>query len=440
MILVKKYSRLSDSRKNIIKNLFWAILGKVVNVLGALFVGILVARYLGPSQYGLMNYVISYVTIFMVLSAFGLDNIEIRELSRKKGRENEILGTTFTLRIIFSLITLLLEIVTLIIYKADSYTTLLIIIYSISIFMSSFNVIRNYFTSIVQNEFIVKTEISRTVIGALIKIILLWHKAPLILFIIAAGFDTILVASGYVIGYRKVGTIMEWRYNKSLVPFLLKESFPLLLSGAAIIIYQKIDQVMIGNMLDNKSVGFFATAGKFVDVVLYIPMVLAQTLTPLLVRVKETDLISYNIKKQQFLDIILWVSIILSLLTSLLAYYIIKFTFGSYYLAAVPILQIMVWKTVGMALSVSSGQLMIMEHIQKMSVIRNIVGCALCVILNYLLIPVLGIIGSAWVTIITVIVSGYIVNAFIPAYREIFKSQCKSVLWGWKSLYNFRKY
>lgn len=76
----------------------------------------------------------------------------------------------------------------------------------------------------------------------------------------------------------------------------------------------------------------------------------------------------------------------------------------------------------------------------KMSVIRNIVGCALCVILNYLLIPVLGIIGSAWVTIITVIVSGYIVNAFIPAYREIFKSQCKSVLWGWKSLYNFRKY
>ncbi|MCS2307843.1 oligosaccharide flippase family protein [Bacteroides thetaiotaomicron] len=84
MILVKKYSRLSDSRKNIIKNLFWAILGKVVNVLGALFVGILVARYLGPSQYGLMNYVISYVTIFMVLSAFGLDNIEIRELSRKK--------------------------------------------------------------------------------------------------------------------------------------------------------------------------------------------------------------------------------------------------------------------------------------------------------------------------------------------------------------------
>ena len=201
MILVKKYSRLSDSRKNIIKNLFWAILGKVVNVLGALFVGILVARYLGPSQFGLMNYVISYVYIFIVLSAFGLDNIEIRELSRKKGRENEILGTTFTLRIIFSLITLLLEIVTLIIYKADSYTTLLIIIYSISIFMSSFNVIRNYFTSIVQNEFIVKTEISRTVIGALIKIILLWHKAPLILFIIAAGFDTILVASGYVFGY-----------------------------------------------------------------------------------------------------------------------------------------------------------------------------------------------------------------------------------------------
>lgn len=117
MILVKKYSRLSDSRKNIIKNLFWAILGKVVNVLGALFVGILVARYLGPSQYGLMNYVISYVTILWYYQLSGLIILKLENCQRKKGRENEILGTTFTLRIIFSLITLLLEIVTLIIYK-----------------------------------------------------------------------------------------------------------------------------------------------------------------------------------------------------------------------------------------------------------------------------------------------------------------------------------
>ena len=72
---------LSPTKKKVAKNVYWAFLGKIVNMAAALFVGIIVARYLGPSQYGLMNYVISYVAIFEVISEFGLSNIEIRELS-----------------------------------------------------------------------------------------------------------------------------------------------------------------------------------------------------------------------------------------------------------------------------------------------------------------------------------------------------------------------
>ena len=85
-----------------------------------------------------------------------------------------------------------------------------------------------------------------------------------------------------------------------MVWYIIKESFPLVLSGAAVVIYQRIDQVMIGNMIDKSSVAYFATAGKFLDLVIFLPMVLTQTITPLLVVVKEENYKKYVQKKYQF--------------------------------------------------------------------------------------------------------------------------------------------
>lgn len=425
-----------------LNNVFWALLGKVVNMFGSLFVGILVARYLGPSQYGLMNYVISYVAMFSIIATFGLSHIEVRELARIPERKNEIIGTCFVLRMLFATIGYLIIIVTVFISEADSFTTIMIMVYGLTLYTSCFEVIRNYFTSIIKNEYVVKSEISRTIIGAFIKIALLLVHARLEYFIIATLFDTILVASGYLLSYsKKAGRITDWKYNKTLVPFLVKQSFPLLLSGAAVVIYQRIDQIMIGNMIDKESVGYFATAGKFLDIVLFLPGVLTQTVTPLLIKTKEErTLIEYENRCRQFISIIVWISVILALLTSVLANAIILLTYGAEYSMAVPVLQIMAWKTVGMALSSSGGQIIIIEGLQKWAVVRNVMGCVTCVIMNYLFIPTYGIIGSSIVTVLTVFVSGFMSNLFIPAYRKVFFIECYAILHGWKELVYIRKF
>ena len=111
MNFLKKYIRLEGNTQKVFSNVAWALCGKIVNMLGTLLVGILVARYLGPEQYGLMNYVISYVSLFSVISTFGLDNIEIRELSKKTERRDYILGTCFRIRIVCATIALFLVIV-----------------------------------------------------------------------------------------------------------------------------------------------------------------------------------------------------------------------------------------------------------------------------------------------------------------------------------------
>ena len=219
-----------------------------------------------------------------------------------------------------------------------------------------------------------------------------------------------------------------------MAPYIVKQSFPLLLSGAAIIVYQRIDQVMIGNMISKESVGYFATAGKFLDVVLYIPTILVQTITPLLVQWKSENRNKYELMSQRFINIIVWLSILMALFVSFLAYWLIRYTYGVMYLAAVPILQIIAWKVVGMALSSSGGQLIIIEKKQKYAVIRNLCGCMVCIMLNLIFIPRYGAVGSAIVTICTVMTSGYLANSFIPPYRKFFKMETIAIFTGWKDL------
>ena len=139
-------------------------------------------------------------------------------------------------------------------------------------------------------------------------------------------------------------------------------------------------------------------------------------------------------KKRTFVSITTWTAIIMSTIVSILAYWLVIYTYGAKYTLSIPVLQIMAFKAVGMALSSSGGQIIIMERIQKWAFIRNVLGCLLCIVLNYILIPKYGIIGSAWVTIIVVMFTGCFANIFIPPYYKIMKIQLYAIFMGWREL------
>ena len=268
--IINKF-HIGSTQTKIITNVFWAITGKVVTLLSTLIVGIFVARYLGPDQYGLMNYVVSLVALFTVFATFGTTEIIIRELAKKNISKDVILGSAFRVRIYLSIVSYIAICVYLLLSDEARDTSILILIYAISIILSSFEVIRFYFTSIIENEYVVKSEIFRTVIGAIIKVILLICKAPLYAFVIALTFDFALLASGYLVSYRKkVGSVRLWSVDNKFVKKLMSTSFPLLISSAAMVVYQRIDQVMIAKMLDNESVGYFSTAASFIGIVTFI--------------------------------------------------------------------------------------------------------------------------------------------------------------------------
>lgn len=435
LIKLKSIFHSDSTRGKIVRNVFWAVTGKVVTLLSTLFVGILVARYLGPEQYGLMNYIISIVGLFTVFSTFGTTDIIIRELSKKDFSKEVVLGTSFLIRIALAVIMLIGICVYLYFSNESAKTSTLILIYTLTSIFSCFDVIRHYFTSIIQNEYVVKSEITRTMVGAGIKIILLLLEAPLWAFIGALTFDFILLAFGYIFAYRKkVANIFDWKFDKVFATLLLKTSFSLLLSSAAAVVYQRIDQVMISKMIDNTSLGYFSTALSFISIGMFVPTIVIQTVSPILVKYRKEDLHRYEVESQKIINIVTWGTIVLSCLTSFFSYYIIRYTYGVEYLAAVPVMQILAFKAVGLALSMTGGQLIIIENIHQIAFVRNIIACFVCIVCNYFLIPRWGIIGSAWATIITVMFTGGIANVFIPRYHHILKKQCIALFLGWRDL------
>ena len=426
---------LSPTKEKVISNVVWAVTGKVVTLLGGLLVGIFVARYLGPEQYGLMSYVMSYVALFQVLASFGMDQIEIREEAKTPEEKNKIIGTAFVLKISFALITMLLVAITAWIFEADSFTKWMIILYSASMIANSFGVIRNYFTSLVWNEYIVKTEITRTFIGAGIKIGLLLLHAPLVWFIAATLFDTILIAGGYFVSYRsKIDSIKKWAFDREQARYLIKQSFPLLLSGAAVVVYNKISEVMLGNMLDKTAVGYYSVASRFVEICIFIPTIISQTITPILVKYHESNINLYNQQTKIYCSTITWCSIMIAIIITFTSAPLIKYTFGTEYMASIPVLQVLSFKAIGAALMQSSGQMIIIEGLQKYAVLRNGVACFVCIIGNLILIPILGVMGAALSGVLAFITAGYLAHIIIPVYKKFFLIQTYGIIMGWKDL------
>ena len=441
---------LSETKQKVVRNLFWAVTGKVVTLLGSLLVGIFVARYLGPEQYGLMNYVVSFVALFQVFASFGLDNIEIREESKCKGtgekgrvpgvEANTILGTAFGLRLVFAGITMMLVILTAWLFEADTFTKWMITLYSLSMIMNTFGVIRNYFTSIVWNEYIVKTEISRTIIGALIKVILLLLHAPLAWFIAATLFDTILIAGGYLLSYRKqIASPRLWTFDLPTAKYLIKESFPLMVSLSAVFVYQRVDQIMVAKMLDNTELGYYSVAVRFTEVLFFIPTIMAQTIVPILTRLYKDNFETYRLKTQQFVNVTVWLCVLMASFVALIAPWLIKYTFGAAYLPATLTLQILAFKTVAHSLSATAGNMIIIEGKQQWGWIRSVTACLVCVGMNYLFIPRWGVEGTAVASILTYLYAGTLSNIFIPPYWFVLKSQVKSLVIGWKDLVHFKQ-
>ena len=195
---------------------------------------------------------------------------------------------------------------------------------------------------------------------------------------------------------------------------------------------------MIGQMIDNTSVGYFSVATRIVEILVYIPTILAQTLAPVLVSSRQVSEAKYRGQAQTFMNVALWLTALASAVTSILACWMVQLLFGTQYLPAAAILQVLAFKAMAMALSSTAGSMLIIEELQRFAIFRDVLGCVACIVLNYFLLPVYGIMAAAVIAIVSNVVAGYVADALIPSYRHLFVMQTKALLFGWRDILKFK--
>src|SRR6478736_1562418 len=267
--------------KKYFENVSWLIFEKGISLFAGLVVTVSVARYLKPENFGLLNYAISFVSIFSAFSTLGMDQIIVRELAKQTGKHSDLLGTGFILKLAGSMILIVMMLVILVFMNHDPFTNTLIIIIAAAEIFKGFEVISYFFQAQVMSKYVVQVQLLINLFVSTIKLSLVFAHAPLIWFAIVIVLGSILNAVGFIYAYHKrEGNPWKWDFHKVLAYQLLRESWPIALYGIALHIQARIDQVMLGKMLNNAEVGQYSVALKFIEIFGFMPMILMNTFAP----------------------------------------------------------------------------------------------------------------------------------------------------------------
>lgn len=391
-------------------------------------VGIYVARYLGVEAFGSISFAQSLVGIVSILSVLGMNDIVVKALVDNPKSKNKIMGSAFVLRLAGASIAICLVAILAVFLDISLMEKWLVIIISVGLLFQSINVIDLYFQSMVKSRFVVQAQFVQLVISTLVKLLLVLNQADLIWFGAVLLVDSIVLAIALGKIYLVQGeSFIHWRFKLDTAKSLLRDAWPLLLSGAAILIYMKIDQVMIRNMLDASAVGYYSAAVKISEAWYFVPVVICTSLFPAILKSKALAPIEYQQRLQRLYDAMVWMAVGITLPVSFFADSLIRVTFGDEFSAAAPVLQIHIWAAVFVSLGVASSKWMVAENYQKKILYRTSYGLLINIVLNYFLIRRYGINGAAVATLVSQIVVGLGYDMFDRDVRSQAVLKLKSI-------------
>lgn len=403
------------------KNSAWMIGEQFVRIIAGLLVGIWVARYLGPADFGVFNYVIAITTIFASFAKLGLDDIMVRDLLIHSEKRDSYLGTAFWLKFFGAIVLIFLMAVALTLTSNDASTNLLIIIAGSGLVFSSFEVVGFYFQSQVQAKIISICKVIQLLLSTLIKIFLIVTGSSLIYFVFVLFFDTLTLAVAYWVAYRMRERRMFFRcFDKSIGKQMLKDAWPLLFSAVVVVIYMRIDQIMIRELLGVYELGVYSAAVRLSEAFYFIPLIITASLFPAIINAKRQSEELYKTRLQRLYKFMVWGAVSIALVTNFLGDWIVLSLFGQAYQEASSILIVHIWASIFVFLGVASSKWFVTENLQRLNLMNTVVGGILNIILNLMLIPKFGMLGAAYATLISQTFASYLLTAIWKESRPNF--------------------
>lgn len=401
----------------VVKNAGWLIAGRIIQMLISLVVGLLTARYLGPSNYGLINYANAYTAFFMAFCTLGINSVLVQEFVNYPEQEGTIIGSTLAMRAISSFCSAGMIIGIVSIVERDEPTTIAVTaLCSIGLLFNIFETFNYWFQSKLQSKVTSIVILVSYAVTALYKVVLLVLNKSVLWFAFSTALDYICIGILLLIAYRK--------YNGKALSFsidvskrILKKSVSFILPGLMVSIYGYADKFMLKQMLDEASTGYYASATAVCSMWTFVLTAIIDSMYPTIMESYKTDKELFEKKNRQLYAIVFYVSVAVSTFISIFAKPIVSILYGQAYLPAVNPLRVITWYTAFSYLGVARNAWIVCENKQKLLKYIYIVSALSNVILNCFFIPSLGATGAALASLITQILTTLVVPLFIKDIR-----------------------
>ena len=411
-------------------NTAWLIVDRIGRLIIAFVVSLWVARYLGPDNFGLLNYATALVGLFVPFAQLGLSSIVVRDVMRSPDEQYVVLGTAFAMQFFGGLLMLLFSIGAVLLLNANnSDLQLLVLIVAVARLFTAFQVIDDWYQSQLKSKYSVIAKSGALFFVPALKIGLILNQAPLWAFAATVFAEMLLGAIGLGITYGFTeGAFKQWRFRIDKATQLLNDSWPLLFSAIAIIIYMKIDQVLLQVMVGERELGLYSAAVRISEIWYFVPVTIMSSLFPVIIAAKERG-------PEQYYKILRWtfrlmagLSVSVAVIVSFTGAWIIPLLFGQEYAEASKILSVHVWAGVPVAMGAATSPWVVTEGVTTVTLHRTIFGALVNVALNLWLIPIYGGLGAAIATLIAYICAAIAWHLIDKRTRHIGIMQIKAFI------------
>ena len=411
-----------------LKSTAWLLLEKAVYLLISFVVTVALARYLQPTQFGNLNYLLALIALFLPIMSVGLNSIVSRELLLRPAAADKIMGSSLFLRFIASVSVVLVVVGFSGTYLAGNNQMLFAILMVASV-ASAGQTIDFWLQAKLANHYAVLMRLLVLIGFSLMRLFAIYETAKFPVFIYLIAAELIITGLLYLVIYQRLsGRLLELKINRGEIKRLWRDSRWLLMSGIAAVIYLKIDQVMLGVMVDNYAVGVYAAAARVSEVWYFIPAAIVTSFFPKLVRNKQVAPITYQVDIQKLNDILFIFAVSIAVLISMIGDDLVAWLFGSSYSESSPIVLVHIWGAVFVFMRELFSKWLLAESLLTFSLLSQGLGALANIALNYFLIPTYGALGAAYATVISYSIAGYLVLLIHPKLWPMARVITKSFL------------
>jgi PST family polysaccharide transporter len=403
----------------------WQVSEKLLRAAVSLVIGIWVARYLGSEQFGALNFAIAFVALFSFISELGLQAIVVRELVRRPHDRVAIVESALVLKLIGAVLLMILSVGAVSLWRSGEHRAIVLVgVISLSVIPQAWDAIDFDSQSQLRPRPIVIIRSISLLVFSAVRVYLVLARASLVWFAWVVVWEAVLNA---------IAMGARWAKSRSLQPgpgasfaemkSLLAASWPFAISTLSVILYMRIDQVMLGTMLNDQEVGIFSAAVRVSESWYFVPLAALAAVSPALTDAYSKSQEAYNRMFVAFARAMLLLGVLAGFAMTGFSDQIVEFLYGAEYRRAASVLAVHGWAGLFATLGIATAPWFVNSGMLIWRMTHTLCGAVVNMTLNVYLIPRYGVMGAAVATLISYSCAALWFNAFSSKTRPLFYLQ-----------------